>query len=49
MIGMYEALGAQRAKTHMTFRYMIDDKLPFKMYKDELAENLAARQAKQSG
>jgi len=49
MIGIYEAVGAQKAKTHITFRYMIDDRLPFRMYKEEMAENLAERQAKQSG
>jgi GNAT superfamily N-acetyltransferase len=46
MISIYEALGGTRAKTHMTFRYMIDDTLPFKMYKDEMEENKAERQAK---
>jgi GNAT superfamily N-acetyltransferase len=49
MIGIYEALGAKRAKMHMTFRYMMDDSLTFKMYKDEMEENQSARQAKQSG
>jgi GNAT superfamily N-acetyltransferase len=44
MIAIYEALGASKAKTHMTFRYMINDKLPFKMYKLEIEENKAARQ-----
>jgi GNAT superfamily N-acetyltransferase len=46
MISIYEALGAQKAKTHLTLRYMIDDTLPFKMYKDEMDENRAAREAK---
>ncbi|MGE5349687.1 MAG: GNAT family N-acetyltransferase [Actinomycetota bacterium] len=46
MISIYEAIGAQKAKTHLTLRYMIDDTLPFKMYKDEMEENRAAREAK---
>jgi GNAT superfamily N-acetyltransferase len=44
MIAIYEALGAVKAKTHMTFRYMINDRLPFKMYREEMEENKAARQ-----
>jgi len=46
MISIYEAIGAQKAKTHLTLRYMIDDTLPFIMYKDEMEENRAAREAK---
>ncbi len=46
MISIYEAIGAQKAKTHLTMRYMIDDTLPFKMYKLEMEENKAERQAK---
>ncbi|MDF1559541.1 MAG: hypothetical protein P1P83_04965 [Bacteroidales bacterium] len=45
MISIYEALGASKAKTHLTLRYMIDESLPFIMYKDEMKENLAQRQA----
>jgi hypothetical protein len=37
MTAIYEALGAHRAKTHITYRYMINDKLEFIRYKDELA------------
>jgi hypothetical protein len=44
MIAIYEALGASKAKTHMTFRYMMNDKLPFKMYRLEMEENKAERQ-----
>jgi len=47
MIAIYEALGAERAKTHMTFRYMIDAGLPFITYKTEMEETQAERQAKQ--
>lgn len=36
MIGIYEALGANRAKIHITYRYMINDKLTFKTYKEEM-------------
>lgn len=46
MISIYEAIGARRAKTHLTLRFMIDDTLPFKMYKVEMEENRLERQAK---
>lgn len=38
MIAIYEALGAQKAKTHITYRYMINDKLTFIRSKDEMAQ-----------
>ena len=38
MIAIYEAIDAQKAKTHVTYRYLINDRLPFKRYKDEMAE-----------
>lgn len=38
MIAIYEALGAQKAKTHITYRYLINDKLNFVRYKDEMAQ-----------
>ena len=38
MIAIYEALGAQRAKMHITYRYLINDKLVFIRYKDEMAQ-----------
>jgi hypothetical protein len=38
MITIYEALGANKAKTHITYRFFINDKLPFIRYKDEMAE-----------
>jgi GNAT superfamily N-acetyltransferase len=38
MISIYEAIGAKKAKTHITYRYFINSKLPFKRYKDEMAE-----------
>ncbi|TAL68538.1 MAG: GNAT family N-acetyltransferase, partial [Bacteroidetes bacterium] len=37
MIAIYEALGAKKAKTHITYRYFINDNLPFARYKDEMA------------
>ncbi|MGW8178585.1 MAG: hypothetical protein ACWGQW_07450, partial [bacterium] len=46
MISIYEALGAHKAKTHLTMRYMIDDTVPFMMYKDEMEETRAERQTK---
>jgi GNAT superfamily N-acetyltransferase len=38
MIAIYEALGAKKAKTHITYRYFINDKLTFIRYKDEMAD-----------
>jgi GNAT superfamily N-acetyltransferase len=38
MMAIYEALGAVRAKTHMTLRYMINDTLTFKTYSEEMHE-----------
>jgi GNAT superfamily N-acetyltransferase len=38
MISIYEALGAKKVKTHITYRYLINNKLPFVRYKDEMAE-----------
>jgi hypothetical protein len=38
MIAIYEALGAKKAKTHITYRYFINKNLPFVRYKDEMAE-----------
>lgn len=37
MIAIYEALGAKRAKTHCTYRYMINQNIPFVRYKEEIA------------
>jgi hypothetical protein len=37
MIAIYEALGAKKAKTHITYRYLINTDLPFIRYKDELS------------
>ncbi len=39
MIAIYEALGAKKAKTHVTYRYFINKNLPFRRYKDEMSEN----------
>ena len=38
MIAIYEALGAKKAKIHITYRYLINNKLQFIRYKDEMAE-----------
>jgi hypothetical protein len=38
MIAIYEALGTQKARTHITYRYMINDKLEFIRYKDEMTQ-----------
>ncbi len=45
MISIYEALGASRAKTHITYRYMINKNLPFITYKEEMAERRGERQS----
>jgi GNAT superfamily N-acetyltransferase len=37
MISIYEAIGATRAKTHITYRYMLNSSLPFIRYTDEMA------------
>lgn len=39
MIAIYEALGAKKAKTHITYRYFINKNLSFIRYKDEMTEN----------
>jgi hypothetical protein len=36
MIAIYEALGSKKAKTHITYRYLINKNLPFLRYKDEM-------------
>lgn len=38
MIAIYEALGAKKAKTHITYRYMVNPKLPFIRFKDERSD-----------
>jgi hypothetical protein len=43
MIAIYEALGARRAKTHYTYRYMINKELPFLKYREEISEKLRTR------
>ncbi len=44
MISMYEAIGAHRAKRHLTMRYMTDDTIPFITYREEMEERRAERQ-----
>jgi hypothetical protein len=38
MLAIYEALGAKRAKTHVTLRYMINKDLKFSRYIEEIAD-----------
>jgi GNAT superfamily N-acetyltransferase len=38
MLAIYEALGAKKAKIHVTYRYMINKNLKFMRYVDEMAE-----------
>ncbi len=47
MLAIYEALGAKRAKTHVTFRYMINKDLKFGRYAEEIADkqSIAAEKA----
>ncbi|MDX9929755.1 MAG: hypothetical protein RBS37_07910 [Bacteroidales bacterium] len=42
MISMYEAIGAARAKTHITYRFMINPSLPFMRYRDEMMARASA-------
>ncbi len=39
MLAIYEALGAKKAKTHVTYRYLMNKKLQFTRYIDEIAQN----------
>jgi hypothetical protein len=38
MIAIYEAIGAKKAKTHITYRYLINPELTFIRYKDEMSD-----------
>lgn len=49
MIAIYEALGANKAKTHITFRYMINDRIEFSSYKDEMARKQKSETISQNG
>ena len=40
MIAIYEALGAEKAKTHVTYRYLINKELQFRRYMVEIAERV---------
>jgi GNAT superfamily N-acetyltransferase len=40
MIAIYQALGASRAKMHVTYRYLINRDLTFKRYMEEMSERL---------
>jgi len=44
MIAIYKAIGAQKAKTHITYRYFMEEKHPFMRYKDEMAEKHKLKQ-----
>ena len=43
MIALYNALDTVRTKTHITYRYLINDSLPFVRYKDEKNETEKSR------
>lgn len=36
MISIYEAIGAERKKMHITYRYLVNSEIPFTRYKDEM-------------
>ncbi len=38
MIAIYEALGSEKAKTHVTYRYLINKNIPFLTFKEEMAD-----------
>jgi hypothetical protein len=44
MLATYEALGAKKAKTHLTYRYMINTSLEFIRYKDEMTDKQTLKQ-----
>ena len=44
MIAIYEALEGLKAKTHVTYRYLINKELAFRRYKEEMAERLLKNQ-----
>jgi GNAT superfamily N-acetyltransferase len=44
MIAIYQALGASKAKMHITYRYLINKELTFRRYKEEMAERLNKNQ-----
>jgi hypothetical protein len=44
MMAIYEALGAVKAKTHITYRYLFSAELPFIRYKDEMADRQRRKQ-----
>jgi len=46
MIAIYEALGAHRVKIHITYRYIMNEKLSFTRYKDEMAQRHKVEQGK---
>jgi len=48
MIALYEAVGGVRAKTHYTYRYMIDPAIPFQRFMPEMINvPLAQKKGKQ--
>ncbi len=44
MIAIYEALEASKAKTHVTYRYLLNKGLPFRKYMEEMDERLHLNQ-----
>ncbi len=46
MIALYEAVGATKAKTHHTYRYMLDPEIPFERFMPGKAGNTISRKNK---
>jgi len=46
MIALYEAVGAQKAKTHYTYRYMIDREIPYERFMPEALESALLKKVK---
>lgn len=44
MIAIYEAPGALKSKTHVTYRYQINRQLPLKRYMKKRTDNLHGNQ-----
>jgi hypothetical protein len=49
MISLYEAVGGERAKVHHTYRYMLDDSIPFERYMPEKSEEKLKPKGKEKG
>ena len=46
MISIYEAVGAKKAKTHVTYRYMINEDIRFSRYIEEMEQLMQEKESK---